>query len=88
MSVDALLDAVKAAAKSRKEAPASDSSPTVGEALEAKRNELGLTAREFAVVVGLESRHYNEVVSGKRPLTMKAAKRAYAIGVSAQALLG
>ena len=88
MSFDKILAAVQAAAKTRKEPTETDSTPTVGEVFEQKRKELDLTMREFAVVVGLSPYHYNELIAGKRPLTLRSAKRAYAIGVPADVLLG
>lgn len=88
MSVETLLEAVKKAAKARQQPGADDVTQTIGEALEAKRKELGFNNREFAVVLGISDRHYPEIVRGDRALTMALARRAFALGVSAKVILG
>lgn len=65
----------------------SNLSITVAEALEFRREQYELTQTEFAGVLGLTKSHYSEVVNGKRPLPIKATKRAFAVGVSANVLL-
>jgi antitoxin component HigA of HigAB toxin-antitoxin module len=65
----------------------SNISITVAEALEFRREQYGLTRTEFAAVLGLARSHYNEVVNGKRQLSIKAVKRAFAVGVSVDVLL-
>lgn len=60
---------------------------SVVDAMEFRRDQYGLTMAEFAAVLGMLPSHYSEFASGKRPLTMKAVRRAYAIGVPADVLL-
>lgn len=59
----------------------------VADALEFRRDQYGLTQREFAAILGLQSSHYSEIINGKRRLTLGATKRAFAIGVPANVLL-
>lgn len=88
MSVESLIEAVKIAARARQQAGADDATPTIGEALERKRNELGLTIAEFSVVVGIPNGHYAAVVKGEKPLSLNSARRAYALGIEAKVILG
>lgn len=60
---------------------------TVADALEFRREAYGLTASEFAAVLGMRQSHYSEVVNGKTSLPIKATRRAFAIGVPASILL-
>lgn len=60
---------------------------TVSSALEFRREQYGLSEREFAYILGLQPSHYNEIVNGRRDITKKAMRRAFAIGVSAAVLL-
>ena len=62
-------------------------SVTLISALEFRREAYGLTATEFARVLGMGKSHYSEVVNGKRPLPIKALRRAYRVGVPAEILL-
>ena len=57
------------------------------DALEFRRDQYGLTQREFAAILGLQNSHYSEIINGKRRLTLGATKRAFAIGVPADVLL-
>lgn len=59
----------------------------ITDALEFRRDQYGLTQREFAAILGLQNSHYSEIISGKRRLTLGATKRAFAIGVPAEVLL-
>lgn len=60
---------------------------SLADALEFRRDQYGLTAAQFAGVIGMSPTHYSEVISGKRDIPIKAAKRAFAIGVPADVLL-
>lgn len=59
----------------------------IADALEFRRDQYGLTQREFAAILGLQNSHYSEIINGKRRLTLGATKRAFAIGVPANVLL-
>lgn len=59
----------------------------IADALEFRRDQYGLTQREFAAILGLQNSHYSEIISGKRRLTLGATKRAFAIGIPANVLL-
>lgn len=56
----------------------------IADALEFRRDQYGLTQREFAAILGLQNSHYSEIINGKRRLTIGATKRAFAIGVPAE----
>jgi hypothetical protein len=60
---------------------------TIGSALEFRREAYGLSADEFAFILGLQRSHYNELVHGKREMSKKAMRRAFAIGIPAAVLL-
>lgn len=60
---------------------------SISSALEFRREQYGLSEREFAYILGLQASHYNEIVHGHRELTKKAMRRAFAIGVPAEILL-
>lgn len=60
---------------------------SIADALEFRREQYGLTQREFAAILGLQNGHYSEIVNGKRRLPLGATKRAFAIGVPAEVLL-
>ena len=57
------------------------------DALDFRREQYGLTWAEFGMLLGLSAQHMSEVKNGKRRLPIGALKRAYAIGVPADALL-
>lgn len=57
------------------------------DALEACRKRHGLTVGEFTALLGLQRSHMREVLAGKRTLPLGATRRAYALGVPADALL-
>ena len=57
-------------------------------ALEFRRLQYDLTQRDFAAVLGLTPGNYGEILAGRRRLPLTATKRAYAIGVPADVLLG
>lgn len=61
--------------------------PSIADALEFRREAYGLTAREFAQVLGIAGTHYSEVVHGKRRLPIDAVRRAVAVGVPVDILL-
>ena len=60
---------------------------SIKDALEFRRDQYGLTQAEFGALLGMGASHYSEVLKGKRRLPIGAVKRAYAIGVPADALL-
>jgi antitoxin component HigA of HigAB toxin-antitoxin module len=60
---------------------------SVVDALEFRREQYGLTPREFSAILGLQNSHYSEIINGKRKLPIGATKRAFAIGVPAEVLL-
>jgi transcriptional regulator with XRE-family HTH domain len=57
------------------------------DALDFRREQYGLSWAEFGMMLGLSAQHMSEVKNGKRRLPIGALKRAYAIGVPADALL-
>lgn len=57
------------------------------DALEFRRDQYGLSAKEFAMLINLSQSHYSEVIHGLRDLPIKSVKRAFAIGVPAEVLL-
>lgn len=60
---------------------------SITEALEFRREQYGLKAREFAAILGLTPQHYSEFANGRRNLPLNARIRAFAIGVPADVLL-
>lgn len=60
---------------------------TITEALEFRRDAYGLSAAEFAFVLGIERSHYNEIIRGKRSIPKTVLRRAFAVGVPAALLL-
>lgn len=65
-----------------------DAEIMLAQALEAKRHELGLTQVEFGAALGISQQQYNNIKSGRRAMCAPAIKRAYALGVGADVLLG
>jgi len=57
------------------------------DAIEFRRDQYGLTATEFAGLLGLTPSHYSEFKNGKSKLSLKNIKRAVAIGVPLTALV-
>lgn len=62
-------------------------SVTLADALEFRRDQYGLSRRDFAALLGFSEGRYSEILRGVRRLPLAATKRAYAIGVPADALL-
>jgi len=60
---------------------------SIPDALEFRREQYGLKAREFAAILGMTPSHYSEVVCRGRNLPLNARIRAFAIGVPADVLL-
>jgi transcriptional regulator with XRE-family HTH domain len=59
------------------------------DALEFRRKQYDLTKRDFAFLLGIKSGNYIEILKGVRKrLPIDATKRAYAIGVPVDVLLG
>lgn len=57
------------------------------EALEFRRQQYGLTAQRWAMVLGMNPTHYSGVANGKRRIPVSAIERAVAVGVPAEPLL-
>lgn len=57
------------------------------DALEFRRDQYALSCKDWAFLIGMSQSHYSEVIHGLRDLPIKATKRAYALGVPAEALL-
>jgi antitoxin component HigA of HigAB toxin-antitoxin module len=60
---------------------------TEAEALEFRRDQYGLSAKDFSAVLGLGASHYSEVIHGKRRLPIRSVAKAIAVGVPSQPLL-
>lgn len=60
---------------------------SLADALEFRRDQYGLSAKDFAFILGLSQSHYSEVIHGIRDLPIKSTKRAFAIGVPVDVLL-
>lgn len=60
---------------------------SLSDALEFRRDQYGLSAAEFSMVLGILPTNYSAVISGKRRLPLDAVKRAFGIGVPATVLL-
>jgi DNA-binding transcriptional regulator YiaG len=69
------------------EARGNTSEVAIGAALEFRREQYNLTQDEFAFILGVRPSHYSEVVRGRREITKKMMRRAFAIGVPAAVLL-
>lgn len=83
MSYAEIVEAVKKNARRRQ-----DGDLTLQQALEAKRIELGLSMRSFAAVLGMDPSNYGRLIAREQlEMPMRAAKRAYALGVHADLLL-
>lgn len=61
--------------------------PSIREALRFRQDQYGWSQKKMAAALGIQASHYSEILSGKRNLSLKAVKRAYAIGVPASVLL-
>jgi transcriptional regulator with XRE-family HTH domain len=57
------------------------------DALEFRRDQYGLTAQRWAMVLGLTPAHYSEIASGKRRLPVNSIARAVAVAVPVEPLL-
>ena len=57
------------------------------DALEFRRDQYGVSQRDFAEILGIMPSHYSEVARGKRRLPINAVARAVAVGVPVAALL-
>ena len=60
--------------------------PSIIEAVEFRREQYGLTKRDWAKVIGLTAGHYTEFTQGKRNLTLKQAAKCFQFGVPAELL--
>ena len=54
--------------------------------VEFRRQQYGLTKRDWAKVIGLTAGHYTEFTQGKRNLTLKQAAKCFQYGVPAEGL--
>ncbi len=57
------------------------------EALEFRREQYDLTVKEFSFILGVERSHYNEIINGKRSITLSLCRAAAAVGVPMEILL-
>lgn len=55
--------------------------------LEFRRDQYGLTAQRWAMVLGISPAHYSEVVHGKRRISVSAIERAVAVGAAPEPLI-
>ena len=60
--------------------------PSIIEAVEFRRQQYGLTKRDWAKVIGLQPSHFTEFTQGKRNLTLKQAAKCFQYGVPAESL--
>lgn len=60
--------------------------PSIIDMLEFRRDQYGITAKDWAFILGISAQHYSEFVNGRRELPKKAMGRAYEYGVPAEAL--
>lgn len=60
--------------------------PSVIDAVEFRRDQYGLTQKQWAKVVGISQSHYSEFAHGKRGLTLSQAAKCYEFGVPADCL--
>ena len=81
MTNAALIDKLEARARGNPDAVPQ------AKALEDFREALGLTQLEFAGLLRLHPGHYLEIVKGESQLPIRAVRRAYALGISADSLL-
>ena len=51
--------------------------PSIIEAVEFRREQYGLTKRDWAKVIGMRPSHYTEFTQGKKGLTMKQAAKCF-----------
>lgn len=58
--------------------------PSIIEAVEFRREQYGLTKRDWAKVIGMRPSHYTEFTQGKRGLPMKPAAKCFQFGVPAE----
>lgn len=61
--------------------------PTVVDALRFRAEQMNYTDQRMAKELGMQPSHYSEVLKGKRGLSIKATKKAFALGVPAEVLL-
>ena len=60
--------------------------PSIIEAVEFRREQYGLTKRDWAKVIGMQPSHYTEFTQGKKGLPMKQAAKCFQFGVPAELL--
>jgi len=60
--------------------------PSIIDMLEFRRDQYGVTAKDWAFILGISAQHYSEFVNGRRELPKKAMGKAYEYGVPAEAL--
>ena len=60
--------------------------PSIIDAVEFRRDQYGLTARDWAFILGISQGHYSEFAHGKRDLPKKSMAKAFEYGVPAAAL--
>lgn len=62
-------------------------SNSAAEALEFRRDQYGLSRKEFCDVLSIGESHYSEIINGKRSVPMSLARKANAIGVPLKSLV-
>ena len=60
--------------------------PSIIDAVEFRRDQYGLTQRQWAKVIGLSQSHYSEFIHGKRGITLDQAAKCFEFGVPAECL--
>lgn len=60
--------------------------PSIVDAVEFRRDQYGLTQRDWAKIIGIQAGHYSEFKQGKRKLTLNQAAKCFYYGVPAALL--
>jgi transcriptional regulator with XRE-family HTH domain len=60
---------------------------SIGDALEFRRLQYELNAKDFSAILGITASKYSDVIHGRANLPLNARIRAFAIGVPADVLL-
>mgnify|MGYP000672235569 CR=1 FL=1 len=70
-----------------KEVDAGVEASSAAEALEFRREQYGLSRKDFCYILSIGVGHYSEIINGKRSVPMSLARRANAIGVPLKSLV-
>lgn len=60
---------------------------SAAEALEFRRDQYGLSRKDFCYILSIGTSHYSEIINGKRPVTIILARNASTIGVPLDSLI-